>query len=1065
MEKYNMQLTLEEHFQAFSNEYEQVREVYSLWIILKKDISEKLNNVSRTFPYYSKHDATHSKTIITNIELFLGEERIKELSATDTFMLLVCAYLHDYGMALDLEEILAILNDPNNELRDFIKQNYNNDDSAERILNYYEKKESDGDLKAFYQSIILILENYNRPKHWAGVEKIKDDYNHIFLGRIKPRFVKCIIEICKTHGKDICEISALSRFSKGMFADVFHPRFIAAMIRLGDLLDLDNNRFSREFMNAIRKENNNIPELSKIHYLKHESIVHFYIGPTHIDIEASCEGKYALLVAKELYEWLDWLENDCNYYKKEWDMIAQRNFGAAPRIRDKKIWVKGIEYQHFIYNLKMELPSDKIFNLLSGSNVYENKYVAFREIIQNAVDATLLQMWKDYYNSPSIEQQGKESSKTFSVWRLKDKCDDDYSIHIDVIEDLRDDSIYVEVIDSGIGIDDNDLEYMCRIGENNIANPKRHEFINQMPDWLLPSGIFGIGLQSAFQLTDEVEFFTKKANRTPRHVRFSSYSSNQGKFEVSKCPDNYDEYKEQFNKLSTQGTLVRIKINSQSYRHFGDFDYYDLEFDQVDIGTHAIWVEIINQIKLYLNTNKINYFPIYLFEYIINKDGSKEYGLNKKPVKKVISDLEIYRSLKCDNIIRTELKGTGCILRFWDQSRNIHLRIDIPKCKIINASEKIYSINCLNNSFVIQYKYNNIGDYRQLFGITYDDPFSKIYELNNNIIKCTVEILDKNPEKYLNIDRNVLKYGKIKYSDILEMEKIVFTELCNNMINNGAHQLLLSNEYISIISILFSRFVDEKNNLLFQNTFNKKLSQCNILIENDFDSKNMINLVDFINCNNKICVSADCNLDDTSLFENIEECKNSNVVGLKFLYEHFPKHFFIPCNIKMQKYNNKIHIMYYCKIRNESSIEISVEDFNCWKLDCKLLSTNLEASFIRKVFKPIEPYRELFVNRIPKTFHLSSLFSNILDENITSYIISPFDSPSIKKLLDCRNCDVDKLDGCINDLLNCFESNLYFEKCVKFVQKNNLDSFSETEIREAYKKFIKDTATILNKFE
>ena len=54
-----MNYTLEEHFKDYSDKYEQVSEVYSLWILLKKDLSEKLNNVYRTFPYFSKHDVSH----------------------------------------------------------------------------------------------------------------------------------------------------------------------------------------------------------------------------------------------------------------------------------------------------------------------------------------------------------------------------------------------------------------------------------------------------------------------------------------------------------------------------------------------------------------------------------------------------------------------------------------------------------------------------------------------------------------------------------------------------------------------------------------------------------------------------------------------------------------------------------------------------------------------------------------------------------------------------------------------------------------------------------------------
>lgn len=629
MKRFNMQFTLEEHFKDLSDNYEDVNDVYCLWNLLKRDITEKLTGIYRSYPYFSKHDASHSRTIITNIELFLGEERIRQLSATDTLMLLICAYMHDYGMALDLEEIFTILNDSKDEFKNFLKEQGDENNFAKRLLEYYNKERSDGNLKELYYSILIMLQDFNRPYHWVGVEKIRQDYENMFAGRIKARFVTAIIDICQIHGQDVEMISTLSSQSNGMFADVFHPRFIAAMIRLGDLLDLDNNRFSNEFELSMHKKDNLIPYLSKLHYLKHESITDFLITPTHIDIEASCTGDEALAlsVAREIYDWLHWLENDCLYLKKEWDTIAQRDFGTAPGIRKKTILVNGTEYQHFVYDLRMELPSDKIFDLLTGSNVYENKYVAFREIIQNAIDATLLQVWKNFYNNLSTDTLEDSYSSKLAEYCLSSNFDNEYAIKINVIENQKDNAVYVEVIDSGIGISDEDLQYMCRIGESNICNPQRHKFIEQMPDWFIPSGVFGIGLQSAFQLTNEIEFFTKKANRTPRYIRFSSYSSNKGKIEVSKCPNSYLE---QFNKISTQGTLVRFKINPNLFNENTDFDYYDFKFEDFQSNNHVIYIEIIHQIIKYFDTLKLNYVPIILSDCIIYSSPSVNLKKKKK---------------------------------------------------------------------------------------------------------------------------------------------------------------------------------------------------------------------------------------------------------------------------------------------------------------------------------------------------------------------------------------------------------------------------------------------------
>ena len=63
----SMKYTLEEHLHYLGQKNKEVAELCALWSILEKDLTDKLSQSSRVFPYYSKHDVTHSKSIITNI--------------------------------------------------------------------------------------------------------------------------------------------------------------------------------------------------------------------------------------------------------------------------------------------------------------------------------------------------------------------------------------------------------------------------------------------------------------------------------------------------------------------------------------------------------------------------------------------------------------------------------------------------------------------------------------------------------------------------------------------------------------------------------------------------------------------------------------------------------------------------------------------------------------------------------------------------------------------------------------------------------------------------------------
>ena len=97
---YNKNYTLEKHLKSLSETDKDYELLYSIWGLNKKNLTQGLNLVSNAYPHYSKHDISHSMTIINNIQCLLGEERIKRLGATDTFLILMACLTHDIGMIL-----------------------------------------------------------------------------------------------------------------------------------------------------------------------------------------------------------------------------------------------------------------------------------------------------------------------------------------------------------------------------------------------------------------------------------------------------------------------------------------------------------------------------------------------------------------------------------------------------------------------------------------------------------------------------------------------------------------------------------------------------------------------------------------------------------------------------------------------------------------------------------------------------------------------------------------------------------------------------------------------------
>lgn len=83
--------------------------LWHAWCQNKRWFSQLLETTLGSFPSYSRHDESHAQTVLHNIELILGEDRIRELSASDCFMLLHTVYIHDIGMVItysDRKEIV-----------------------------------------------------------------------------------------------------------------------------------------------------------------------------------------------------------------------------------------------------------------------------------------------------------------------------------------------------------------------------------------------------------------------------------------------------------------------------------------------------------------------------------------------------------------------------------------------------------------------------------------------------------------------------------------------------------------------------------------------------------------------------------------------------------------------------------------------------------------------------------------------------------------------------------------------------------------------------------------------
>lgn len=597
--------TLEKHLKKLTEQDEEYEVLYSIWDLNKRNLANGLNAISASYPNYSLHDITHSMTVINNIQRFLGETRIKNLSVTDTFLLLMAGLTHDLGMVLTYK--ITEKEWAKDNIRQKLDYYANSDDSvissaAKTIIATHEKinnknakdcakdNEKDDDnnnQKDDYtwaieikNAVIILTAELLRKKHALISEEyltfdneFKELANNFYSEQLPKRFIGLLSKVALLHGQDFDEvISSLNKKANGYLSDYCHPRFIACMLRLGDLLDFDSNRFNL-FLNATIKE---MPETSSLHKQKHESVQHMLISPSSIEAELDCSDERVYRISRS---WFDDLEKEVDLQRKEWTHIAPDDLGGLPPVISKdsiKILYKGFKKSSDLLNLKFTMPQEKIFRILQGGGIYKEPGFAFiREIVQNALDASKIQLCNDLKSGTFETFIKKKYDEILFPDDLPPELYKLYPVELSIKwKDTNKQVLHIECKDKGTGISEKTLLRMTQhVGDSHINDSDYNDLLISMPYWLKPTAAFGVGLQSVFFVASSFEVETNYPGETTKRIIFRSAAENQY------CSISEENIKK------SRGTTIKIDINKDIFPDvFGtSFSWDILDLDYVNV--------------------------------------------------------------------------------------------------------------------------------------------------------------------------------------------------------------------------------------------------------------------------------------------------------------------------------------------------------------------------------------------------------------------------------------------------------------------------------------------------
>lgn len=436
-----------------------VKEVYAY-------AANYLRDVRVTFGNYTLHDETHILNVLDAMGGLLGDQ-ISILSVGELELLILVASLHDVGMVYTDEEKQTQFEDVET-CKKFLKEN------APELLGSSAKDWSED-----------MQQNYLRSLHSERVAEVLQNksWRELMYDQrpIEVVPLDCIILVCEAHGYNPSDMMNNQEFEH-MQADDVSPLFCAILLRLADLLDFDDTRAPQVLYSYVECNENSCEE-----WKKHQASAGFvypeFPSTEDLPYKARCKSPGVEHAVRTFLDWVDVeLGNSIRlqkYCEKDW----QQKFSFPRAVSRKEIQSEGYMSGDFC----ITMDQTKILDLLTGENLYDNRDVFVRELLQNAIDATLLRAKMDADFVP-------EKSR-IDFWEWNDK----------------DGNIWFRIDDEGTGMTMGMLQrYFLKVGNSYYSSKEIERDLrdhNQTEKYHSISR-FGIGFLSCFLCGDYAEVST-----------------------------------------------------------------------------------------------------------------------------------------------------------------------------------------------------------------------------------------------------------------------------------------------------------------------------------------------------------------------------------------------------------------------------------------------------------------------------------------------------------------------------------------------------------------------------
>ena len=495
------------------------------------------------FREYTDHSIDHVDGMLVDLEWIIPDETKQIMTPADWLLIVLSVYFHDVGLLITKDEFAKrhsntafqqFKDDPLVEARQF--------SDYKAAINALTLEEAD---RIYYEEFVRSTHGA-RIKAWLkgeggntlGLSHAVTEILYPLLVGLEATFLNDLGNVCESHTGDDLENRVRFPVSQpyGGPAETANVFYAALVLRTVDLLNITRARAPSIAYQLINpsdptsqlewQKQNRVRSVRSQTKKNSEGAADPAIQPDTVEVFAKFDEPEPFfgLTSYLAYSQKQLVASQSMCEKAQKETISPYKFPWR-YIDQTKIETEGFLTQSF----EFELDQHKILDLLTGHTLYNNSNVVLRELTQNALDAVRLQAYQN----------------------KKDPCE-----HGEIIISWNSSSRILSVQDNGTGMTQEIVEkHLLKVGSSRYQDKK---FRESHPNFHSISR-FGIGVLSAFMVSDDVEILTCAVDET--EARQISLRSVHGKYLIKTLDKGRDR---DAISVFPHGTKVSLKVRHSS---------------------------------------------------------------------------------------------------------------------------------------------------------------------------------------------------------------------------------------------------------------------------------------------------------------------------------------------------------------------------------------------------------------------------------------------------------------------------------------------------------------------